>query len=87
MKDLQRELEDSRAAQKETLTSARESERRSKAMEANIIQLHEVRSGGKLQFHIKCITISACVFLNLIKKTNFSIFQSPNVLCFLSSLY
>lgn len=47
MKDLQRDLEDSRAAQKETLTSARESERRSKAMEADVIQLHEVRPGGQ----------------------------------------
>lgn len=43
MKDLQRDLEDSRAAQKEVLGSARESERRSKAMEADIVQLHEVR--------------------------------------------
>lgn len=43
MKDLQRELEDSRAAQKEVLTSARESERRSKAMEADIMHLNEVR--------------------------------------------
>lgn len=43
VKDLQRELEDSRAAQKEVLASAREAERRSKAMEAEMIQLHEVR--------------------------------------------
>lgn len=43
MKDLQRELEDSRASQKEVLASARESERRSKVMEADIVQLHEVR--------------------------------------------
>lgn len=42
MKDLQRELEDSRAAQKEVLSSARESERRSKAMESDIMQLQEV---------------------------------------------
>lgn len=42
MKELQRELEDSRAAHKEVLASAREAERRSKAMEADIIQLHEV---------------------------------------------
>lgn len=46
MKELQRELEDSRAAQKEVLASARESERRSKAMEADIIQLQEVRPRG-----------------------------------------
>lgn len=42
MKDLQRELEDSRAAQKEVQAAARESERKSKAMEADIVQLHEV---------------------------------------------
>lgn len=42
MKDLQRELEDSRAAQKEVQATARESERKSKAMEADIVQLHEV---------------------------------------------
>lgn len=46
VKDLQRELEDSRAAQKESVASARESERRSKAMEAELIQLHEVRLCG-----------------------------------------
>ncbi|CAG02247.1 unnamed protein product, partial [Tetraodon nigroviridis] len=43
VKELQRELEDSRAAQKEVLASAREAERRSKAMEADVIQLQEVR--------------------------------------------
>lgn len=42
MKDLQRELEDSRAAQKEVQAAARESERKSKAMEADMVQLHEV---------------------------------------------
>lgn len=45
-KELQRQLEDSRAAQKEVLASAREAERRSKAMEADIIQLQEVRPRG-----------------------------------------
>lgn len=44
MKDLSRDLEDSRAAQKEVLTSARESERRVKVLEADIGQLHEVSS-------------------------------------------
>ncbi|KAI3360057.1 hypothetical protein L3Q82_013864, partial [Scortum barcoo] len=47
MKDLQRELEDSRAAQKEVLASARESERRSKAMEADIVQLHEMLAAAE----------------------------------------
>lgn len=42
MKELQRELEDSHAAQREVLSSARESDRRSKAMEADVIQLQEV---------------------------------------------
>lgn len=42
VKDVQRELEDSRAAQKEVLVSARESERKAKAMEADVVQLHEV---------------------------------------------
>lgn len=42
MKDLQRELEDSRAIQKEVQATARESERKSKAMEADMVQLHEV---------------------------------------------
>lgn len=42
MKDLQRDLEDSRAAQKEVLSTARESERRTKAVEADVVQLHEV---------------------------------------------
>lgn len=47
MKDLQRELEDSRAAQKEVQATARESERKSKAMEADIVQLHEVTAVNK----------------------------------------
>lgn len=46
MKELQRELEDSRAAQKEVLSSARESERRAKAMEADMVQLQEVHLKG-----------------------------------------
>lgn len=53
MKELQRELEESRAAQKEVLASARESERRSKAMEADMLQLHEV-----------CLTLLAHIVVN-----------------------
>lgn len=48
VKDLQREVDDSRAAQKEVLSSAREAERRSKMMEAEILQLHEVRPPRRL---------------------------------------
>ena len=50
VKELQKELEDSRAAQKEVLTSARESERRSKTVEAEILQLHEVMPRGAFVF-------------------------------------
>uniref|UniRef100_A0A4W5K527 Myosin tail domain-containing protein n=1 Tax=Hucho hucho TaxID=62062 RepID=A0A4W5K527_9TELE len=44
MKELQREVEDSRTAQKEVLSSARESERRAKTLEASFMQLQEVQS-------------------------------------------
>lgn len=47
VKELQRELEDSRAAQKEVLASAREAERRSRATEADVVQLQEVRPRGE----------------------------------------
>uniref|UniRef100_H3D140 Myosin, heavy chain 11b, smooth muscle n=1 Tax=Tetraodon nigroviridis TaxID=99883 RepID=H3D140_TETNG len=47
VKELQRELEDSRAAQKEVLASAREAERRSKAMEADVIQLQEMLAAAE----------------------------------------
>lgn len=42
IKDVQRELEDARTAQKETLSIARETERRAKAMETDFMQLQEV---------------------------------------------
>lgn len=57
MKELQRELEDSRASQKEVLASARESERRSKVMEADIVQLHEVRPGVKKRVFKSSLTL------------------------------
>ncbi len=42
MKDYQRELEDARASHKEVLSEARESERKARAMEAEILHLQEV---------------------------------------------
>lgn len=42
LKDVQRELDESRVAQKEVVSSARESERRLKLMEAEMAQMHEV---------------------------------------------
>lgn len=42
IKDIQRELDEARAAQKETLNNARESERRAKGIETDLMQLQEV---------------------------------------------
>ena len=42
-KELQREVEESRLAQREVLSSAREAERRLRSMEAQTLQLQEVR--------------------------------------------
>lgn len=43
MKDFQRELEDARAAREEVLSSAKESEKKAKSLEAELMQLQEVR--------------------------------------------
>lgn len=42
MKDYQRELEDARAAREEVLTTAKESEKKAKSLEAELMQLQEV---------------------------------------------
>lgn len=42
MKDFQRELEDARAAREEVLTTAKESEKKAKGLEAELMQLQEV---------------------------------------------
>lgn len=42
MKDFQRELEDARAAREEVLTTAKESEKKAKSLEAELMQLQEV---------------------------------------------
>lgn len=42
MKDYQRELEDARAAREEVLATAKESERKAKSLEADLMQLQEV---------------------------------------------
>lgn len=42
MKDYQRELEDARAAREEVLATAKESERKAKSLEAELMQLQEV---------------------------------------------
>lgn len=43
MKDYQRELEDAHAAREEVLSSAKESEKKAKSLEAELMQLQEVR--------------------------------------------
>lgn len=43
MKDFQRELDDARAAREDVLTSAKESEKKNKSLEAELMQLHEVQ--------------------------------------------
>lgn len=42
MKDFQRELEDARAAREEVLSTAKESEKKAKSLEAELMQLQEV---------------------------------------------
>lgn len=42
MKDFQRELEDAHAAREEVLVTAKESERKAKSLEAELMQLQEV---------------------------------------------
>jgi hypothetical protein len=42
MKDFQRELEDARAAREEVLGTAKESERKAKSLEAELMQIQEV---------------------------------------------
>lgn len=42
MKDYQRELEDARAAREEVLSTAKESEKKAKSLEAELMQMQEV---------------------------------------------
>lgn len=42
MKDFQRELEDARAAREDVLATAKESEKKAKSLEAELMQLQEV---------------------------------------------
>lgn len=43
MKDFQRELEDSRASRDEIFATAKENEKKAKSLEADLMQLQEVR--------------------------------------------
>lgn len=45
MKDYQRELDDARAAREEIFATARENEKKAKSLEAELMQLQEVKWG------------------------------------------
>lgn len=47
MKDYQRELEDARASRDDIFAISKENEKKLKSLEAEIVQLHEVRRGEK----------------------------------------
>lgn len=49
MKDYQRELEEARASRDEIFTQSKENEKKLKGLEAEILQLQEVRFNLKLQ--------------------------------------
>lgn len=46
MKDYQRELEDARASRDDIFAVSKENEKKLKSLEAEIVQLHEVRRDG-----------------------------------------
>lgn len=46
MKDYQRELEDARASRDDIFAISKENEKKLKSLEAEIVQLHEVRASG-----------------------------------------
>lgn len=56
MKDFQRELDDTRAAREEVLATAKESEKKAKNLEAELMQLQEVHT-AHCYIHIICTTI------------------------------
>lgn len=66
MKDFQRELEDARAAREEVLSSAKESEKKAKSLEAELMQLQEVRrlilKHSANLFHVRRPIRSGCFF-------------------------
>lgn len=52
MKDFQRELDDTRAAREEVLATAKESEKKAKNLEAELIQLQEVHITHNYTHHL-----------------------------------
>lgn len=49
MKDYMRELDDTRASREEILAQAKENEKKLKSMEAEMIQMQEVKKSGTLR--------------------------------------
>ena len=56
MKDYHRELEEARTSRDEVFSQAKENEKKLKSLEAEILQLHEVRSssGFATELHYSC---------------------------------
>ncbi len=52
MKDYQRELEDARSSRDEIFSQAKENEKKLKSLEAEVLQLQEVRAAHILQCYL-----------------------------------
>lgn len=60
MKELLRELEDARMSREEILTQSKETEKKLKAMEADMLQMQEVSTFILLDFFFTCFALFLC---------------------------
>lgn len=60
MKDYQRELEDARASRDDIFALSKENEKKLKSLEAEIVQLHEVRRDGHSDSEGVDTSVSLC---------------------------
>lgn len=60
MKDYQRELEDARASRDDIFALSKENEKKLKSLEAEIVQLHEVRRDGDSDSQDLGTSLSLC---------------------------
>lgn len=58
MKELLRELEDARMSREEVLSQSKETEKKLKAMEADMLQMQEVSRFSLFEFFLPCFDIS-----------------------------
>lgn len=66
MKDFQREIEDARAAREEVLTTAKESEKKAKSLEAELMQLQEVILSFSIMLRRDITLQEACFLFSLL---------------------